>query len=189
MSLVITAMSTRARNRRQSASVRAVLPEPTGPPIPILSGWGITGDFASRAEHPGVERSVAHAGDLEPGCEAPHVVELGRGRLASQPGDHGPQRGEQALAFELTDGHEAKRYVDQQRGRRVEIGRRGELGIGAVSAERGTEHHRVMAGRAAFVARAREPRYERIADAVGHARRLPSHLKARRPEPRAPVPP
>src|SRR5262245_51658212 len=115
MSLVITAMSTRARSRKQSASVRAVLPEPTGPPIPILSGFGITSDSASRSEHPCVELGVAHAGDLERGREAPHVVGAGGGRLVSQPADDRPQRGEQPLAFELTDGHEAKRRVDQQR--------------------------------------------------------------------------
>src|SRR5262249_10702317 len=115
MSLVITAMSTRSRSRRQSASVSAVLPEPTGPPIPILSGLGITGGFASRAEHPSVEFGVADPGDLERGCEAPHLLELGPGRPVSQPSDHGPQRGEQPLAFELTEGHEAKRRVDEQR--------------------------------------------------------------------------
>src|SRR5262245_51407952 len=39
MSLVTTAISKRSRSARHSANVNAVLPEPTGPPIPTRSGW------------------------------------------------------------------------------------------------------------------------------------------------------
>src|SRR5207247_988698 len=80
MSLVITAMSTRARSRRQSASVSAVFPEPTGPPIPILSGFGITTETSGRrARRYGPPRRAEHhrvmpgrAGVIDRAREAGH---------------------------------------------------------------------------------------------------------------------
>src|SRR5271165_5589775 len=54
MSLVTAAMSSSSRRRLQSCSIRAVLPEPTGPPTPTRNGCLLIGDpLASLASpHP-----------------------------------------------------------------------------------------------------------------------------------------
>src|SRR5229473_154909 len=70
MSLVTTAISQRSRSARQSASVNAVLPDPTGPPMPTRSGCAIVKAFSTRSEiaactESGDERVIAV--DLEAG--------------------------------------------------------------------------------------------------------------------------
>src|ERR1700680_3154812 len=52
----MTAMLLLSLKRLQSASTRAVLPDPTGPPIPILRGLGITIGTTERQEWHGAWR-------------------------------------------------------------------------------------------------------------------------------------
>ena len=46
MSFVTTAMDSRSRSRRHSCSTRAVFPDPTGPPIPMVKARSVQSRFA-----------------------------------------------------------------------------------------------------------------------------------------------
>src|SRR5918992_2086735 len=103
MSLVMTAISTRSRKRRQSASTSAVFPDPTGPPMPIFNGLGVIGDEGSRAEQPHLEIGVRERGQLESRREAPHLIGVALGRPSRELDDERREAGEDSLAVELTE--------------------------------------------------------------------------------------
>src|SRR6266571_4174537 len=102
MSLVMAAISKRPRKCLHSASISAVLPEPTGPPTPTRRGpW----DFAigSAPEEARVLRLVAQAGEIGAERGAADLVERRRHRALGGARDHGLQRGEHALAVGLAE--------------------------------------------------------------------------------------
>src|SRR5450759_2853373 len=74
MSLVTTAISQRSRSARQSASVNAVLPDPTGPPLPTRRGCAIAKLSLLRTEKPRVLTLVTGACQGETRREARHVI-------------------------------------------------------------------------------------------------------------------
>src|ERR1041384_8475503 len=78
MSLVMAAISYSRRRRLHSASISAVLPEPTGPPTPTRSGPFILVSMPaliSRAEQPRVLGLVPHGGDVGAERRATDLVE------------------------------------------------------------------------------------------------------------------
>src|SRR5256885_97470 len=92
-------------------------------------------------------------------------------------------RGEDALSLDLTEGDQAQSGADQQGRRRIEVGRRRPLTVGARAAQRGAEGDGVMTGRQAVLDGAEEAGEEPIvAEGGGGAERLASHLAARGPE-------
>src|SRR5437868_6291859 len=79
MSLVTTAKRYRSRSALHNRSTNAVLPDPTGPPMPIFSDMRFSAkphytQRRSRSKQPAVLPLVTHAGDLQQRREA-------RGRL------------------------------------------------------------------------------------------------------------
>src|SRR5690349_19559973 len=100
MSLVTTAMSICSRRAWHRARVRAVLPDPTGPPMPTLRACLL---MVSRSEKTGILGFVAGAGDGEGRRE---IGPLGFGQLQCL-GHHcrnlPTQFGEQALAGSLAE--------------------------------------------------------------------------------------
>src|SRR5579863_5655620 len=94
MSLVTAAISYSSRIRRQSCSMRAVFPDPTGPPTPIL-GTDILCLLGN--EEPGGGRFVPHRGDVDEREEAPQLLERHRVRLADEPGRLFPQPRQELL--------------------------------------------------------------------------------------------
>src|ERR1700722_20848706 len=89
--------------RLHRASISAVLPEPTGPPMPTRSGplgagWVIKKlRMGSTAEQAGVLGLVAHAGDVGPKGRAADFVERAGERLLRTAGDDRLEAGEHAL--------------------------------------------------------------------------------------------
>src|SRR5581483_11543067 len=63
MSFVTTPISSSSRRARQSAATRELLPDPTGPPMPIRSG-------RSGGKEPPLRGRVSQRGELERGSEA-----------------------------------------------------------------------------------------------------------------------
>ena len=83
----------------------------------------------------------------------------------------------------LAEGDQAEPRTDQQHRRRVEVGDRGPLGVGARAAQRAAEGNGVMTGCRAGLDRAEELGEEPIVVEGGRgAERLAPHLAARGPE-------
>src|SRR5262245_33536717 len=114
MSLVMAQISYRSRNTLQSASIRAVLPEPTGPPMPTRSGP--LGDFAIAPplgpEQPRILRFMPHGGGFDRDCGTPDITERGGERRAEEPLQAGLEPGQNTQAVGLAERHEAhaRRY-------------------------------------------------------------------------------
>src|SRR5476651_990660 len=113
MSLVTTAMDQRARSCWQSLRQSMVLPEPTGPPMPMRGGrdifWILDSGFwifDSGDEHSRVGVFVAGGGDVEPRVKPADFVE----RHGLGGGDHrgrgGERLGEERLARVLAEPEE-----------------------------------------------------------------------------------
>ena len=120
MSLVIAAISKRSRSRLHSASISAVLPEPTGPPTPTRRGpcaW-----HALMTEQPRVLRLVAHAGEVGAERRAADVVERRGERARRGRRDDRLERGEHALPVGLAERNEPHAGGDQIGGHGVQIG-------------------------------------------------------------------
>src|ERR1700722_13603360 len=85
MSLVITATLLLIRKWRQSASTKAVLPEPTGPPIPILRGLGVTIGTTSRQAAHGAWRQFQCPARNSKCQSCPHLELLWQGSRSTAP--------------------------------------------------------------------------------------------------------
>src|SRR5262245_34036878 len=114
MSLVMAQISYRSRNTLQSASIRAVLPEPTGPPMPTRSGP--LGDFAIAPplgpEQPRILRSMPHGADVDQDCGTPDITERGAGPAPEAPLQAGREPAKNTQAVGLAERYEAhaRRY-------------------------------------------------------------------------------
>ena len=145
MSFVITASRSARACARQSASTSAVLPEPTGPPMPILRGFGITsGRAARRAAHGASRRSRAPG--VKRQASSSERSARGRSRAARA---IGPQRGEDALALELPQRQEAQgRAHDHDRRGRIADRPAAASSSPTPSGRRGERRRRARGGRA-----------------------------------------
>src|SRR3990172_5305349 len=111
MSFVITARSCWSLMRRQSASTSAVFPDPTGPPTPILSGFGIMSGRASRPAGRGAYRRSRSPGRSSRDRRAPRPPPprpaAPRGARAPRGGEgEGVMAGRPARLDEFRDGAE-----------------------------------------------------------------------------------
>src|ERR1700680_1035499 len=109
MSLVTAAMSYLSRSALHSASVRAVLPEPTGPPIPtrsagvsLMASWSRSAVIVSRTKNPRVLRLMARRQPREAGREIAELVVARRGGRIDHAGNAPPQLEQDALAVGLS---------------------------------------------------------------------------------------
>src|SRR3974390_456646 len=90
----------------QSESVSAVLPEPTGPPMPIRSGpceLFIAQSPFSAAEKPRVLGFVPHRRNICAECRAARLVEGGGEGALGGGGDRRLERGDLALPVGLAE--------------------------------------------------------------------------------------
>src|SRR6185503_2360163 len=124
MSLVIAAMSYSPRSRLHSASISAVLPEPTGPPTPTRRGpfTCFMRRLLSRPEQPRVLRLVPHGGDIGAECCAADLIQRRCQRARGGCRDEGLERGEQALPVGLAERNEPHTGRDQVRRYGMQIG-------------------------------------------------------------------
>src|SRR5262249_20176567 len=108
MSLVTTAMSCRARSARHSASASAVLPEPTGPPIPTLKGpvscstASLLTPHSLRSEEPAVLGFVPCRQQRQAGREVPETLIIESARVCSGHSNRLAEREQQLLASGLS---------------------------------------------------------------------------------------
>src|SRR5512136_3386048 len=106
MSLVTTPSCQSARKARQSASVRAVLPEPTGPPMPTRSG---PRGRESPTEESGVLGFMVHRREGKSRQQIAATVERAGGGGRGQRFEPAAEAGQQALSGALTERYRLER--------------------------------------------------------------------------------
>src|SRR5258708_4802458 len=126
MSLVTAAMSYLSRSALPSASVSAVLPEPTGPPMPTRSGelsvmtWSRSA-VTSGTENPAVLGLVARRQESEARREVGKIGVVERGRALDHIGNAPGDLEKNALPVGLPQGDRLQRRAHLVHGTREEM--------------------------------------------------------------------